>query len=108
MFKTGKFKNKNVVTVCPKTTTLYKKTNDERYTGSFWGYQNISTSSIKCITFHGTTFDLKQNLQPDLYRYISTTLSRQMLISLVVFCTILLTFGFFLYFANVCDLCKHF
>lgn len=63
MFKTGVFVDKNVVSNCSndiKTNLKLKKL--------FWGYENITANKIYCITFHGSTFNLKKNLNPDVHR----------------------------------------
>ena len=68
MFKTGKFKEKNVITKCSKTGIPYKKIGDERIVGYFWGFNNVTSRKLDCVVFHGTTFDLKKNLNPESYK----------------------------------------
>ncbi|XP_011503317.1 PREDICTED: GDP-fucose protein O-fucosyltransferase 2, partial [Ceratosolen solmsi marchali] len=70
MFRIGNFEDKNIFSDCLNTTIPYKKNSYKQYTGSFWGYTNVTAREVKCITFHGTTINLKKNLQPLLYRSI--------------------------------------
>ncbi|XP_058794210.1 GDP-fucose protein O-fucosyltransferase 2 isoform X2 [Phymastichus coffea] len=70
MFKTGNFEDKNIITSCPNKGVPYEKGIKEEYTGVFWYYSNITAKKFDCITFHGTTLDLKENLHPNLYKTI--------------------------------------
>lgn len=68
MFKTGKFKNKNELMDCDRSSLRYHELERHLYTGSFWGYRNITARDVKCLKFHGMTHDLSQNLAPTRYR----------------------------------------
>ncbi|XP_034950312.1 GDP-fucose protein O-fucosyltransferase 2 [Chelonus insularis] len=66
MFETGDFQERNEITECNVDKINYKKKNGN-FIGYFWGYKNITAKDLNCITFHGSTSDLKQNLNPFLY-----------------------------------------
>jgi hypothetical protein len=70
MFKSGNFKDKNIIKHCPNGTIPYKKNSYGKYNGFFWGYTNITALQVKCVIFHGSTINLKANLQPFSYRYM--------------------------------------
>ncbi|KAJ8686397.1 hypothetical protein QAD02_022191 [Eretmocerus hayati] len=70
MFKTGHFQDKNLVEDCSINSIPYNKKSNGKVFGYFWGYKNISAREVRCITFHGTTYDLKKNLQPQIYRTV--------------------------------------
>lgn len=40
------------------------------YKGRFWGYDNITSRALKCITFHGMMSGIEQNLQPLVHRSV--------------------------------------
>ncbi|XP_020709832.2 GDP-fucose protein O-fucosyltransferase 2 isoform X2 [Athalia rosae] len=68
MFRTGKFEDKNQLIDCNLNQTPYFPTSSNSYTGRFWGHSsNITAADVKCLIFHGTMSDLKQNLYPDIY-----------------------------------------
>ncbi|XP_012226759.1 GDP-fucose protein O-fucosyltransferase 2 [Linepithema humile] len=70
MFRTGRFEDKNEVVDCNHDSLRYYKLEQHLYTGPFWGYHNITTQDVKCITFHGMASDLYQNLKPTQYRSV--------------------------------------
>lgn len=67
MFKTGKFREKNEITNCPKGRVRYEQIGENEFFGNFWGYDNITARNLKCVTFHGTASKLRGNLRPQLY-----------------------------------------
>ena len=70
MFKTGKFEEKNVVYDCLLSSTLYEKESNGEISGKFWNYDNVTTKVLKCVTFHGKAYDLRDNLLPTVYRSV--------------------------------------
>ncbi|KAK0079508.1 hypothetical protein PV325_001172 [Microctonus aethiopoides] len=69
MFETGDFNDKNEISNCSETQIIkYTKSGTNQFTKLFWGYQNISTKDVKCITYHGSMSNLIQNLKPEQYR----------------------------------------
>ncbi|XP_051175782.1 GDP-fucose protein O-fucosyltransferase 2 [Leptopilina boulardi] len=70
MFKTGKFEEKNKIINCQKGRVQYEQIGENEFFGNFWGYDNITARQLKCVIFHGTASNLKENLQPQLYRSI--------------------------------------
>lgn len=68
MFKTGIFKDKNEIIKCNDKSLQFHKIKSKKYVGYFWGYNNITSKAVKCVTFHGMISNLKQNLKPNIYR----------------------------------------
>ncbi|XP_015179806.1 PREDICTED: GDP-fucose protein O-fucosyltransferase 2 [Polistes dominula] len=69
MFKTGLFDDKNKETECSSKLIRYRQLKEE-YIGYFWNFSNVTSKQVKCILFHGTTSNLKVNLNPSLYRSV--------------------------------------
>lgn len=70
MFKTGRFEDKNELTICRNESLRYEKVGVERYAGYFWGYHNVTAQRVDCIVFHGSASALKINLRPFDYRSV--------------------------------------
>nr|XP_033336378.1 GDP-fucose protein O-fucosyltransferase 2 [Megalopta genalis] len=70
MFQTGKFEDKNEIVECTDEALQYNKPESVKYGRYFWGYNNVTSETIKCVKFHGMMSDLKQNLQPSIYKSV--------------------------------------
>lgn len=70
MFETGRFEDKNEVTKCSYDSLPYRKQKqNDSYAGLFWGY-DITARDLKCLKFHGTVSNLRQNLKPTRYKSV--------------------------------------
>lgn len=69
MFRTGKFEDKNEITECTNELQ-YRKVEDRKYVGNYWGYRNVTCRMVKCLKFHGFVSSLKKNLKPNVYRSV--------------------------------------
>lgn len=63
MFKTGEFKDKVDIQSCNEENIPYKKSSNG-FEGHFYGVKNVSAHDVKCVSFHGSTQNLKKLLNP--------------------------------------------